>query len=121
VTDFENESLRRLFELFSENWDELGRVSIHDLTAKMNDRENNLVTELLLHETRDLAKFTADCIYQIKKWTLDQRYNEIKRLMHSETSGSKDPALHYIKELNAIRKKLSEINEEHNKYLKIDL
>ncbi len=121
VTDFENESLRRLFELFSENWDELGRISIHDLTAKMNDRENNLVTELLLHETSDLPKFTADCIYQIKKWTLDQRYNELKRLMHSETSGSQDPALHYIKELNAIRKKLSEINEEHNKYLKIDL
>jgi DNA primase len=121
VTDFENEALRRLFELFSENWDELGRISIHDLTAKLNDQENNLVTELLLHETRDLTKFTADCIYQIKKWTLDQRYNEIKRLMHNETSGAKDPALHYIKELNAIRKKLSEINEEHNKYLKINL
>ncbi len=121
VSDFENESLRRLFAIFSENWDELGRVSIHDLTSKLNDEENNLVTALLLHETQDLQKFTADCIYQIKKWTLDQRYNEIKRLMHSESTADKDSALPYIKELNAIRKKLSEINEEHNKYLKINL
>jgi hypothetical protein len=110
-----------LFEIFSENWDELGRVSIHDLTAKLDPAENNLVTALMLHEIHDLHKFTADCIYQIKKWALDQRYNEIKRLMHSEPSAGKDSALQYIKELNTIRKKLSEINEEHNKHLKINL
>ena len=120
VADFENEDLRRLFEIFSENWEERGHISIHDLTATLSTGENNLLTGLMLHETPDLPKFTADCIYQIKKWALDQRYNEIKRLMHTDSSAN-DYALEQIKELNEIRKKLSEVDEEHSKYLKINL
>jgi DNA primase len=121
VSDFENENFRRLFEIFSENWEELGRISIHDLTTKVTPEENNLLTGLMLHDVDELPKFTADCIYKIKKWNLDQRYNEIKRLIHDESKTENDLALKHIKELNTIRKKLSEINEEHVKYLKINL
>jgi DNA primase len=121
ISDFENEDLRRLFEMLSENWEERGRISIHDLTSEISEEERNLLSALLLHEIQDVRKFTADCVYQIKKWALDQRYNEIRRLKHTESTDAGDTSLQYARELNTIRKKLSEIDAEHSKYLKINL
>ncbi len=121
VSDFENEDLRHLFDRISNEWEDTGAVDQNRLKQEYADKsESTLLSRLFLLELFNTEKLAADCIYRIRKRSLDKRFNEIKRLMNEE-SASHNAVMHYLKELTDIRHKLSEIEKEHQRYAKINL
>jgi DNA primase len=121
ASDFENDDLRALFEYISLQWEDLGMIDVKRLNEKFNSQENaTVLSKLSLQNIHNTDKFAVDCIYQLRKRSLDLRFNEVKRLMNEE-SASHDSVLHYLKELTAIRNKLSEIEKERSRHFKVDL
>jgi len=121
ASDFENDDLRALFEFISLQWEEMGKADLKSINNKFSSKdEQTLLSKLYISEINNSNKFAADCIYKLRKRSLDLRFNELKRLMNEESS-SHDSILHYMRELNAIRNKLSEIEQEHARYFKLDL
>jgi DNA primase len=110
--DFANEDLRDVFEIMCEKWEETGHINLDDLHQP--DKEN-LLSKIALIEIANPDKFMADCIYQMRKWHLEQRFNEVKRSIHEEAS-SEESVMHYMKELTTIRSKLSKIEKEHTNH-----
>jgi len=119
TSDFVNKDYRDLFKQIATVWEDSGDIHLDDLK-----RDNRMLEQMLprlnMIEINNPEKLAADCIYQIRKWSLDSRFNEIKRLINEESSSEKS-VMHYMKELSAIRKKLTEIEHEHAKYLKTHL
>ena len=113
VSDFANEFLQKLFEMLTHQYEEIEK----SLTTEM---EMNIFSRLNLQVFNNPMKYAAGCIYKMRKWHLDSRYNEILRLMKEESAstGSKD---HYTKELSEIRIRLTEIENEQVKFIKINL
>ena len=121
VADFENEPLRNLFDRISREWEETGSVDQQRLTSEFSHAaEGTFLARLLLLEINYPEKLAADCIYRLRKRSLDKRFNEIKRIMNEE-SASHNAVMHYLKELTEIRHKLSEIEKEHTRFVKANL
>jgi DNA primase len=121
ASDFVNEEYRVIFEKITLELEELGEVDIKVLQKELDpEQDSSIVSRLLLFEINNPAKLAADCIYKMRKWSLDSRFNEIKRHINDEAS-SPDAVLHYIKELTEIRNKLTDIAHERDKYLKTNL
>ena len=121
ISEFENESLRVLFERISMTWEETGNIDQNLLLHEYADKpESTLLSRLLLMEINNTEKLAADCIYRVRKRALDKRYDEIRRHMQEEAD-SANAVMHYMKELNDIRHKISEINDEHDRYTKVNL
>ena len=101
--------------------EELGKVDLKVLQQSIeNENETSLISRLLLFEINNPEKLAADCIYKLRRWSLDSRFNEVKRMISDESS-SPESVLHYMKELTEIRQKLTDIAREREKYLKSDL
>ena len=120
-SDFENEEYQKIFEQISFKWEEMGTIDVNKIQEDISDNESqSLIAKLSLQNIDDVKKYATDCIYQLRKWTLNIRFNEIKRAMHEE-SDSQESILHYMQELATIRKKLTEIEQERTSYLKSDI
>jgi DNA primase len=121
TSDFANEHLRNIFESCAHQWEELGHFELRELERSLNtEADMNMISKLSLQVINNPLKYAAGCIYKMRKWHLDARYNEILRLMREESKSSKSK-IHYTKELTEIRQRLSEIENEQKKYLKVDL
>jgi len=121
AADFVNSEYCDIFEKISMELEELGEVDLNVLQKSMKtETEQGLMSRLLLYEVNNPEKMAADCIYKIRRWSLDSRFNEIKRMINDEVS-SPDSVIHYMKELNEIRNKLTEIAKERDKYLKSNM
>jgi len=121
ASDFINNEYQQIFEEMSMELEELGEVDLKKIEKfSKNEKMQNLISRLLLIEINNPSKLAADCIYKIRKWSLDSRFNEIKRMISDEAS-SPDSVIHYMKELTEIRNKLTEIAKERDKYLKSNL
>ena len=121
TSDFANEHLRNIFESFAHQWEELGHFDLRELERSLNtEADMNMISKLSLQVINNPLKYAAGCIYKMRKWHLDTRYNEILRLMREESKSSKSK-IHYTKELTEIRHRLSEIENEQKKFLKVDL
>lgn len=121
AADFINSEYRDIFEKISLELEELGEVDLKILQKSMEtESEQGLMSRLLLHEVNNPEKMAADCIYKLRRWSLDSRFNEIKHMISDEAS-SPDSVIHYMKELTEIRNKLTEIAKERDKYLKLDI
>lgn len=112
LNDFANDDLGRLFEFMSLRWEETGHIALDDLHHA--DHET-LISKIALIETADPYKFMNDCIYQMRKWYLEKRSEEIKRAIREEAS-SEASVLHYMKELTSIRNKLSQVEIDHKNH-----
>jgi DNA primase len=119
TSDFANDELRNLFDHIAHIWEESGEIDVKELES-IHDNYQNLLPKLKIIELYNPPKLAADCIYQIRKWELDTRFNEIKRLISEESSSDKS-VLHYMKELSEIRKKLTEIEKERTKFVNTKL
>jgi len=121
ASDFVNDEYRGIFEKISFELEELGKVNLKEVQKSVeSDHDQNLISRLLIYEINNSTKLAADCIYKMRKWSLDSRFNEIKRLISDEAS-SPESVLHYMKELTEIRNKLTDIDKERSKYLKSNL
>jgi DNA primase len=121
TADFANEHLRRIFEFLSLQWEEHGHLEIKELEkSSTNAKDMELLSKLSFQIINNPLKYASGCIYKMRKWHLDARYNEILRLMREESASIKSKT-HYTKELTEIRKKLSAIEDERLKFLNIDL
>lgn len=121
ISDFVNEDLRNFFDILGHQWEDMGHFDIKFLENSITDeKQMNLLTKLSFQVINRPLKYASGCIYRMRKWHLDSRYNEIMRLMKEEATSDKSK-LHYTKELTTIRQQLSEIEIEHNKFLKTDL
>jgi replicative DNA helicase len=121
AADFVNDEYRLIFEKITTELEELGRVDMKVLQQQLESDQNSpILSRLMLFEINHPEKLAADCIYKIRKWSLDSRFNEIKRHINDEAS-SPDAVLHYMKELTEIRNKLTDIARERDKYLKSEL
>jgi DNA primase len=121
ASDFENEDIKEIFEYISHQWEEVGTINISKINKEFSSKTKAaLLSKLFIQDIHDENKFAADCIYKIRKRSLDIRFNDIKKLMNEEAS-SDDSVLHYMKELTEIRSKLSEIEKEHARHFKLDL
>jgi DNA primase len=110
--DFTNEDFREIFEQISHKWEQSGNIKPEELKHDIySDKNKQLLTKLLLTEINNPNKFAHDCVYQLKKWQLNLRFNEIKQLMKEESS-SQEAVMHYMQELTDIRQKLTDIEKE---------
>jgi DNA primase len=121
ISDFANEHLQKIFELLTHQYEELGHFDFKEIEKSLTtEMEMNTFSKLTLQVINNPLKYSAGCIHKMRKWHLDSRYNEILRLMKEEAASAKSKS-HYTKELTDIRQRLTEIENEQNKFLKIDL
>jgi len=120
-SDFVNDTCRAIYEYIATEIEEIGHIDTKILGQKFNSEgEQQLITKVLLDDINNPLKFAVDCTYKMRKWSLDSRFNEIKRMINDEAS-SPDSVLHFVKELTEIRAKLNEIEQERAKYVKNNL
>ncbi len=113
--DFVNDHLREIFEILVHQWEDLGHFSLKDLEKSITTESGiNLISKLSLQVIQQPLKYAVGCIYKMRKWHLDARYNEILRLMKEESTSSKSKS-HYTKELTEIRLRISDVENERQK------
>jgi len=121
IADFANDHLRKLFELLIHQYEEYGHFDAKEIEKSLNtETEMNTFSKLNLQVINNPMKYAAGCIYKMRKWRLDSRYNEILRLMKEEADSVKSKS-HYTKELTDIRQRLSEIEHEKGKFMSNNL
>jgi DNA primase len=121
ISDFANEHLRKLFELLLHQYEEDGHLDSKEIEKSLTtDMEMNTFSKLNLQVINNPLKYAAGCIYKMRKWRLDSRYNEILRLMKEESASAKSKS-HYTQELTDIRQRLTEIENEQGTIMKINL
>ena len=93
--DFANEHLRKIFELLIHQYEEHGHFDSKEIEKSLiTDMEMNTFSKLNLQVINNPFKYAAGCIYKMRKWRLDSRYNEILRLMKEESASAKSKS-HY--------------------------
>ncbi len=119
--EFENDDTRIIFEQMLYYWEEHGTIDFQKVYNSLDSDEYKEMLARVSDQTiQNPTKFAADCIYQIRKFHLDSRFNELQKMLQAEQD-SETSTMHYLQELTEIRQQISRIEEEHNKYLKIDL
>ncbi|MCD4692847.1 MAG: hypothetical protein K8R79_08035, partial [Calditrichales bacterium] len=59
-----------------------------------------------------------DCIFQLKKWHLEKKAQDISALIKTEDS-STESILHYTQQLTEVRKEINQLVRIHRGILKI--
>lgn len=112
--DFENEEYRQIFETISHKWEDTNSIELSQVRNLLHDSLKDILIGLSFNEVENIGKFTNDCIYKLRKWHLNSRYAELRRMLQEEAQSEKS-VLHYMKELNEIKKKLIEVENGHHK------
>jgi len=121
ISDFANDHLQKIFEMLTHQYEELGHFDSKEIEKSLTtEMEMNTFSKLNLQVINNPMKYAAGCIYKMRKWHLDSRYNEILRLMKEESASAKSKS-HYTKELTDIRQRLTEIENELGKFLNLSL
>ena len=113
-SDFENEDFRQLFETIGNHWEDKNDVNISQLQNELSDNLKEVLIGLSFNEIENISKFTNDCIYTLRKWHLNARYAELRRMLQEESDSEKS-VNHYMKELSDLKKKLIEVENSHHK------
>lgn len=111
-TDFENEDLKSIFEIIMNYWEENNQLNIKKIQDDLNPEQQRIISRLSFSEVDNIEKFANDCIYRLKKWNLNTRYSEIRRMLQEESTSPKSVD-HYMKELSQLKKKLIDIENEY--------
>ena len=121
ISDFANDYLQKIFEMLTHQDEEHGQFNIKEIEKLLTtELEMNTFSRLNLQVINNPMKYAAGCVYKMRKWHLDSRYNEILRLMKEE-SASTESKSHYTKELTDIRQRLTEIEGEQGKFINAGL
>ena len=113
-SDFENEDYRQIFDTIGHHWEDKNIVSLSHLQNELSDDLKEILIGLSFNEIENISKFTNDCIYKLRKWHLNARYAELRRMLQEESDSEKS-VNHYMKELNNLKMKLIEVENGHHK------
>ena len=113
-SDFENEDYRQIFDTIGHHWEDKNIVSLSHLQNELSDDLKEILIGLSFNEIENISKFTNDCIYKLRKWHLNARYAELRRMLQEESDSEKS-VNHYMNELNNLKKKLIEVENGHHK------
>lgn len=113
----ENESFNRIYEFIIQELEETGKADSGTVIQSFQEEPEiaSLVSELMTMELSNPMKYAKDCIYQLKKWQLEKKSQEILSLIKEEAS-SPEALLHYNQELFKLRKTLNRLDSEHRKH-----
>jgi DNA primase len=121
VSDFANTQFGDLYGKIMLQFEDLGEISLSELQREAAGSENeSLLARLAMSEFENPGKYAVDCIYQIRKWHLDNQYNELKKRMQAEQN-SPQSMQHYLTEMQDIRVKMNELEALRRSNLKINL
>ncbi|MCB0283136.1 MAG: DNA primase [Calditrichaeota bacterium] len=111
---FENSDYKGLFEVILDELEESGEISIHGLYAnpELNDNQHKILARLTIETFEKDIKYAQDCIFQLKKWSLEKSARDISQHIKAEEA-SPEAAMHYTVELNRVRKKIARLEREH--------
>jgi hypothetical protein len=102
-------------------YEEYGHFDSKEIEKSLTtEMEMNTFSKLNLQVINNPLKYAAGCIYKLRKWRLDSRYNEILRLMKEESASTKSKS-HYTQELTDIRQRLTEIENEQGQLMNNNL
>jgi len=113
-SDFENNDLREIYEAIVHFWEENNKIDINRIKDNLSEELLQVITRLSFFEIENIEKYTRDCIYQLRKWHLNVRYSELRRMLQEESS-SPESVTHYMKQLAEIKNSLLEVEEQHKK------
>jgi DNA primase len=113
-SDFENEDLRQIFEMIVHHWEDKNIINLSQLQNALSNELKEILIGLSFNEIENISKFTNDCIYKLRKWHLNARYTELRRMLQEESDSEKS-VKHYMKQLNDLKKKLIEVENNHHK------
>ncbi len=111
-SDFENDDLQKIFEIIVNFWEEENQIKISQIQDELDTEHKSTFSKLSLLEIDNTDKFVKDCVYRLKKWHLNSRYSEIRKMLQEEVASPKS-VTHYMKELTQVKKKLMDIENEH--------
>ncbi|MHB2155779.1 DNA primase [Calditrichota bacterium GD2] len=111
---FENPSFIEVYEAILNELDEVGKVDKSEILSQFQEAVDvqAALSALDLMEFNDPLKFARDCIFQLKKWTLEKQAQEIQELIRSDHE-SQDALAHYTVELMRVRKELNRLVKDH--------
>lgn len=112
--EFENEDFRQVFELLIYQWEDKNKIDLDQLQNELDNNLKELVIGLNFKEIKNPEKYANDCIYKLRKWHLNSRYSEIRKMLQEESDSEKS-ITHYMKELSEIKKKLIDVEANHHK------
>ncbi len=113
----ENEIFNRVYEFIIQELEETGKVDSGTVIQSFQEEPDiaGLVSELMTIDPVNPLKYAKDCIYQLKKWQLEKKSQEILSLIKEEAS-SAEAVLHYNQELFKLRKTLNQLDSDHRKH-----
>jgi len=111
---FENEHFILLFEHIMHELEETGKLDSGKLIDQFSDNDEltKTITELSLNEYSDEAKYSRDCIFQLKRYQLEKQNKEIEKSIRQE-SDSSESVEHYNRELRDSQKQLNDLFKQH--------
>jgi DNA primase len=117
---FENEQLLHIYEFIMQELEEVGKIDLGKIMQSFQEDEesNKVISEIAVNDYINEMKFAKDCIFQLKKWDLEKKAQDISSLIKTEDS-STESILHYTQQLTEVRKEINQLVRIHRGILKI--
>ncbi len=113
---FLNDDYQNLYQILLEKFEEEGRIDSHALYDELRDQPDLQALVAGMSVDTDLLeqRFADDCIYQLKKWQLEQEARQLSELIRHEKD-SEEAQIHYTFELNRVRKSIASLEKSRQK------
>jgi DNA primase len=117
---FDNKELLGIYEFIMQELEEVGKIDLGKIIQSFQEDEesNKVISEIAVNDYINETKFAKDCIFQLKKWHLEKKAQDISALIKTEDS-STESILHYTQQLTEVRKEINQLVRIHRGILKI--
>ncbi len=113
---FLNDDYQSLYQILLDKFEEEGKIDSHALYDELQDRPplQALIAGMSVDTDLLELRFADDCIYQLKKWQLEQEARQLSELIRHEKD-SEEAQIHYTVELNRVRKSIAALEKSRIK------
>ncbi len=113
---FINDDYQSLYRILLDKFEEEGKIDSHALYDELQDRPplQALIAGMSVDTDLLELRFADDCIYQLKKWQLEQEARQLSELIRHEKD-SEEAQIHYTIELNRVRKSIAALEKSRIK------
>ncbi len=111
---FENPSFIEVYEAIISELEDSGQLDKQAILAQFEETLDvqAALSALDLMEFNNPLKFARDCIFQLKKWTLEKQAQEFQDLIRGDVE-SQEAIAHYTVELMRVRKQIDQLVKNH--------